>query len=86
MGIVDILIWILFGALAGWVAGKLMGSSFSLLVNIILGIVGSVVGGLLAGPLGIKYEGGFSLGAFLVAVAGAVVVIVLARLLSGKKV
>ncbi|NLW20403.1 MAG: GlsB/YeaQ/YmgE family stress response membrane protein [Clostridiales bacterium] len=77
----NLLLWALFGALAGWIAGKLMGSSGGIVTNIILGIIGSVVGGFVAGLLGINYNEGFSIGALLVAIAGACIVIWIVRLL-----
>ncbi len=77
--VVNLLVWAVFGALAGWIAGKLMGSSAGLITNIILGIIGSVVGGFIAGLLGIHYDQGFSIGALLVAIAGAVIVIWIVR-------
>lgn len=79
--IINLLLWALFGAVAGFIAGKLMKSNAGLITNIILGIIGSVVGGFVAGLLGIKYDGGFSIEALLVAIAGAVIVIWLVRLL-----
>ncbi len=78
--IVNLLIWVVFGALAGWIAGKLMGSSTGFIASVILGIIGSVVGGFVAGLLGISYNEGFSLASLIVAVAGACLIIVLARL------
>lgn len=77
--IVNLILWAVFGALAGFVAGKLMGSTNGLLVNIILGIIGSVVGGFIAGLLGVNYRDGFSIISLLIAIAGACLVIWLAR-------
>ena len=79
--LVNILVWILFGAVAGWIASKLMGSANSLLTNIILGIIGSVVGGFVAGLLGIDANAGFNIVSLIIAVAGACIVIFLARLI-----
>lgn len=70
----NVIVWLLFGALAGWIAGKLMGAPNRLVYNIVIGIIGSVVGGLLAGLLGIRTDG-FSIGALLVAVGGACLLI-----------
>jgi len=77
--IVNLLIWVVFGALTGWIAGRLMGSSTGFIANVILGIIGSVVGGFAAGLLGIRYNEGFSLASLIVAVAGACIVIFLVR-------
>jgi uncharacterized membrane protein YeaQ/YmgE (transglycosylase-associated protein family) len=68
---------LLLGALIGWIAGKLMHSKGGLIRNIILGIVGSGVGNWLAGFLGICASG--SVGAVLIGVGGACVVILICR-------
>ncbi|NLE19609.1 MAG: GlsB/YeaQ/YmgE family stress response membrane protein [Clostridiales bacterium] len=79
--LLNLVIWVLFGALAGWIAAKVMGGENTLLTNIILGIVGAIVGGFVAGALGIKYDAGFSIESLLVAVVGAIIVILIVRLL-----
>ena len=58
-------------------AGKLMGSRGGLIRNLILGVVGSAVGNWLAGTIGIAATG--SVGAILIGVGGACVVILIAR-------
>lgn len=70
----NIIVWLIFGALAGWVAGKLMKTDHGLVTNVVLGIIGSVVGGLLARLIGIKTDG-FSLGALIIAIGGACLLI-----------
>ena len=70
----NIIGWLIFGALAGWAASKLMKSEQGLVTNIVLGIVGSLVGGLLARIIGIKTDG-FSIGALLIAIGGACLLI-----------
>lgn len=70
----NIIVWLIFGALAGWAASKLMKSEQGLVTNIVLGIVGSLVGGLLARIIGIKTDG-FSIGALLIAIGGACLLI-----------
>lgn len=73
-----ILISVLLGALAGWIAGRIMrGSGFGLLVNILLGIVGGFVGDLCFDLLGIEATNW--IGRLLMAVVGAVLVILLVR-------
>ncbi len=81
MGIVA---WIVFGLIAGVIAKLLMpgrdGGGF--ILTCILGIVGAVVGGWLATMFGIGGSiSGFNLHSFLVAVVGAIVVLVIFRLL-----
>ncbi len=74
----NIIIWLVLGALAGWLASKIMGTKGGLLRNIILGVVGSLLGGFIAGLIGISAKT-VSLGGILIAVAGACLVIVIAR-------
>ena len=76
--LVQLILWILFGALAGWIAGKLMDSKKNTFWwNFLFGIVGSVVGGWLAGLLGIS--GGWIV-QLLIAVGGACLVLFLVGL------
>ncbi|EBC4785506.1 GlsB/YeaQ/YmgE family stress response membrane protein [Salmonella enterica] len=79
-----IIAWIVFGLIAGVIAKLLMpgrdGGGF--ILTCILGIVGAVVGGWLATMFGIGGSiSGFNLPSFLVAVVGAIVVLVIFRLL-----
>ncbi|EFS7636817.1 GlsB/YeaQ/YmgE family stress response membrane protein [Salmonella enterica] len=79
-----IIAWIVFGLIAGVIAKLLMpgrdGGGF--ILTCILGIVGAVVGGWLATMFGIGGSiSGFNLHSFLGAVVGAIVVLVIFRLL-----
>ncbi|APZ56781.1 GlsB/YeaQ/YmgE family stress response membrane protein [Salmonella enterica] len=79
-----IIAWIVFGLIAGVIAKLLIpgrdGGGF--ILTCILGIVGAVVGGWLATMFGIGGSiSGFNLHSFLVAVVGAIVVLVIFRLL-----
>ncbi|EIL6519005.1 GlsB/YeaQ/YmgE family stress response membrane protein [Salmonella enterica] len=79
-----IIAWIVFGLIAGVIAKLLMpgrdGGGF--ILTCILGIVGAVVGGWLATMFGIGGSiSGFNLHSFLVAVVGAIVVLMIFRLL-----
>ncbi len=77
--------WIILGGLAGWVAGMIMKEEGGVIKNIILGIIGGLLGGGVVQLLGGAGITGFNLYSFLVAVLGAIVVVYLARLLTGKK-
>lgn len=79
-----ILAWILFGLLAGILAKLIMpgrdGGGF--IMTCLLGIIGAVVGGWLATLFGFGGDvTGFNLHSFLVAVVGAIVVLVVFRML-----
>ena len=78
-----IIYWIIFGLIAGTIANFLSPSSQGGIIgSIILGIIGAVVGGY----LGEKFFGvgvsGFNVMSFVVAVAGALLVLWIARVLS----
>jgi uncharacterized membrane protein YeaQ/YmgE (transglycosylase-associated protein family) len=80
-----ILSWIVIGLLAGLAARFVTKSSMGIIVTIIVGIVGAIAGGwvmtaLTHGP-GLT---GFSLRSFLVAFAGAVVLLFLYGLVQGR--
>ncbi|MBQ1924682.1 MAG: GlsB/YeaQ/YmgE family stress response membrane protein [Proteobacteria bacterium] len=77
------IIFIAIGCLAGFLAGKIMrGGGFGFILNSVLGIVGGVVGGWLLSLLNITWGG--LLGQIGTAVIGAVVVLAIASLFSGK--
>jgi len=73
--------WIVVGLVAGWATGKIMrGAGYGVLADIGLGIVGAVVGGMIVSALGVYPTGGM-IPTILVAILGAVVVVVAVRLL-----
>lgn len=76
------LFWqIVIGILAGFLAGKIMrGRGYGVLIDLFLGILGSVLGGFLFGLLGLYATG--LIGRLVVATAGAVFLIYIARKLS----
>lgn len=82
-----ILSWIIMGLLAGAVAkwlmpGKDPGGCF---MTMLLGIAGGIVGGYVGAELGFGKVNSFSLGSFGLATAGAVLLLVIYRLVSDKK-
>lgn len=79
--LIAFLIWIIVGAIIGWLAGLLVqGGGFGFLVDALIGIFGSVLAGWLFPRLGIPLGGGL-VGSVLASIAGAVIVIVVIRLL-----
>ena len=69
--------WIVLGLIAGFIASKIVnkrGEGF--LLDIVLGIVGAIVGGWLFSFFGGHGVTGFNLYSLLVAVIGAVIVLV----------
>jgi uncharacterized membrane protein YeaQ/YmgE (transglycosylase-associated protein family) len=72
-----IVAWIILGLVAGFIASKIVNKSGDgVLLDIVLGVVGSVVGGWLFNTFGMAGVSGLNLYSLLVAVLGAVVVLV----------
>jgi uncharacterized membrane protein YeaQ/YmgE (transglycosylase-associated protein family) len=86
---VGIIAWLIFGALAGWVASLIAGTSErqGCLLNIVVGIVGAFIGGFIMSLLreGRPWEFSFDVPSFIVAVIGAVILLGLARLITGRR-
>jgi len=83
-----ILSWIIVGLIAGWLAGLVMrGGGYGLIGDIIVGVVGGLLGGWIATSLlhiGADVNG-INLESILVAFCGAVVLLVVLRLLNGGR-
>ena len=79
----NFIIWIIFGALAGWIASILTGKNRKMngLANVVIGIFGAFVGAGIMTTLGMNVPVGFTLIGFLVAVGGAVLLIIATRLI-----
>jgi uncharacterized membrane protein YeaQ/YmgE (transglycosylase-associated protein family) len=72
---------IIVGLIAGWATGKIMkGAGYGPLVDILLGIAGAIVGSRLLGLLGIYSSGGI-VPTILIAIVGAVVLVLIVRLI-----
>jgi uncharacterized membrane protein YeaQ/YmgE (transglycosylase-associated protein family) len=77
-----IIVWILVGLVAGWIASRIVGGR-GLIRYIVAGLLGSIVGGFIFNYLGISLpiEPEW-LRLILVSTVGAIVVIVVARLVA----
>jgi uncharacterized membrane protein YeaQ/YmgE (transglycosylase-associated protein family) len=78
--------WILLGLIAGWIASKIVnktGQGF--LLDMVLGIVGAIVGGYLFALVGAEGITGFNVYSMVVAVIGAVIVLIGYHALSGRR-
>jgi uncharacterized membrane protein YeaQ/YmgE (transglycosylase-associated protein family) len=77
----DLIITIVAGGIIGWLASLIMKTSaqMGILANVIVGIIGSSLGFWLAGLLGLAAYG--TIARWVVAVAGAVVLIYLLKLI-----
>jgi len=84
----SILSWIVVGLIAGWLAGMVMkGGGYGLIGDIIVGVIGGLLGGWIATRfLHIKAGmSGINLESILVAFCGAVVLLIILRLVSGRR-
>jgi uncharacterized membrane protein YeaQ/YmgE (transglycosylase-associated protein family) len=84
MGIIS---WLVVGAIAGYIAGYLVKGDESLGVigHIALGVVGALVGGFVAGLItGGDYLTGINISTIVVAVIGAVILVVGYNLIRGR--
>jgi uncharacterized membrane protein YeaQ/YmgE (transglycosylase-associated protein family) len=69
--------WIILGLIAGFIGSKLVNKrGEGMILDIVLGIVGAFVGGWLFNTFGASGVSGLNLYSLLVAVVGAVVVLV----------
>lgn len=80
------LAWIVIGAIAGWLASMVMKTNREqgLIMDIIVGIVGALIGGFVFNALGIAGTTGFNIWSLFVAFVGAVVLLGILRLFSGR--
>jgi uncharacterized membrane protein YeaQ/YmgE (transglycosylase-associated protein family) len=82
----SILAWLVLGLIAGFIASKIVNNTGSgILLDIVLGIVGAMVGGWLFTTFGAMPVTGFNIYSVLVAVIGAVVVLVLYHAIFGRR-
>ncbi|GAA0539669.1 putative membrane protein YeaQ/YmgE (transglycosylase-associated protein family) [Rhizomicrobium palustre] len=82
----SILGWIFFGLITGFIASKVVNAhGQGCILNIVLGIVGAVVGGALFNFLGEPVFYHFSFKSMLIAILGAIVVLLVWNALTGRK-
>ena len=77
----SLLVWLIIGALAGWLAGLLVkGSGYGVFIDILIGVLGACLGGWVAHVAGFSVGGGF-VASLVVATLGAVLLLVMLRML-----
>jgi uncharacterized membrane protein YeaQ/YmgE (transglycosylase-associated protein family) len=82
-----IIAWIILGLIAGAIAKFLMpgrdpGGFF---ITIIIGIVGAVIGGFIGSSLGVGDVTGLNLWSIVLAVVGAMVLLLIYRMVTGRR-
>ena len=79
----NLIVLLLVGLVAGWLAGKIVrGAGFGVIGDIVIGIVGAFVGTWLLGMFGL-FIGGGVVAAIINATIGAIVILVIVRLIKG---
>ena len=86
----SIIAWIVLGLLAGMIAKAIMpgGERVGIILTTVLGIAGALVGGFLATALGFgdPIDEFFDLSTWIAAVAGALIILWVWNLISGRRV
>jgi uncharacterized membrane protein YeaQ/YmgE (transglycosylase-associated protein family) len=83
-----ILSWIVVGLIAGWLAGLVVkGGGYGCAGDIIVGVIGGLLGGWIASTFFHMGDpmSGINLSSILVAFVGAVIFVILLRLLTGRR-
>ena len=74
----------MIGLVAGWLAGLIVkGSGAGLILNLVIGTIGGVLGGWLFSLMGLRAEN--MLGSLITATVGAIVLLLLAGLISHRR-
>jgi uncharacterized membrane protein YeaQ/YmgE (transglycosylase-associated protein family) len=82
--LMSILAWIVLGLIAGFISSLIVnrhGEGFFL--DIVIGVIGAIIGGLVVTALGGEGVSGFNLYSILVAVGGAIVLLVILHAIRG---
>ena len=78
--------WLILGLIAGFIGSKIVNKGGEgLVLDIVLGVVGAVVGGFLFSLIGAAPVTGLNLYSMLVAVVGAIVVLVVYHAVFGRR-
>jgi uncharacterized membrane protein YeaQ/YmgE (transglycosylase-associated protein family) len=78
---------LIIGGLAGWIAERLTSTNMGILMNIVVGIIGAYIGAFLANAAGLRlgevFQGWFW-GNLIVAVVGAVLLLIVVRMFRSR--
>jgi uncharacterized membrane protein YeaQ/YmgE (transglycosylase-associated protein family) len=86
---INFIVWLVVGGVIGWVASMIMHTNAQqgIFLNIVVGIVGAALGGWFISPLvgvGTINQGALSMGALLVSLVGAVILLAIVNLVRGR--
>jgi uncharacterized membrane protein YeaQ/YmgE (transglycosylase-associated protein family) len=85
MGLIS---WIVFGLIAGLIAKLIMPGRDpgGCIITVIIGVVGALLGGFVATALGYGGISGFDWRSLLIAVIGSLILLILWRVIAGRRV
>jgi uncharacterized membrane protein YeaQ/YmgE (transglycosylase-associated protein family) len=79
--------WIILGLIAGFVASKVVGKTGQgFFLDLVLGIAGAIVGGFIFSLLGGSGITGFNPYSLIVAIIGAIIVLLIYHAVAGRRV
>lgn len=82
----SIIAWLILGLIAGFIASKIVNKTGQgVVLDIVLGVVGAIVGGFLFSLVGAAPVTGFNIYSMVVAVIGAIVVLVIYHAIVGRR-
>ncbi len=78
--------YLIIGGLAGWIASKFMGTDAEqgIVLNVVVGVVGALIGGFILQLFGVDVNGGGLIFTFLVAIAGAALLLFVVKAVRGR--
>ena len=85
MTLESLLVWLVVGLVAGWLASMVVGGPGGVVADLVVGIVGAFIGGWLFSALHIRSPMGGLAGSIFISFIGAVVLLVLLRLVRGTR-
>jgi uncharacterized membrane protein YeaQ/YmgE (transglycosylase-associated protein family) len=79
--VMNLILWIIFGALAGWIASIIMRTNAEqgAFANVIVGIIGAIIGGWIARAVTGNDVTGFNLTSLIIAIIGAVILLAILK-------
>ena len=81
----SIIAWIILGLIAGFIASKIVNKQGEgVILDIVLGIIGAIVGGFIFTWLGAAGVTGFNLWSVVVAIVGAIIVLLIYHAVFGR--
>ena len=82
----SIIAWLILGLIAGFIGSKVVNSTGQgIIIDIVLGIVGAFVGGYFFTLVGAAPVTGLNIYSLLVAIVGAIIVLVIYHALVGRR-